>query len=97
MNTSTINKRTISTKTDFFTAPPGRSQVLQGAYLMIAARALGLDCGPMSGFNNSLVDETFFADTRIRSNFLCNLGYGDAESLHPRSPRHAFDQACRIL
>ncbi len=74
-----------------------RNGSLQGAYLMIAARALGLDCGPMSGFNNSLVDETFFEDTTIRSNFLCNIGYGDAESLHARSPRHAFDQACRVL
>jgi 3-hydroxypropanoate dehydrogenase len=74
-----------------------RNGSLQGAYLMIAARALGLDCGHMSGFNNSLVDQSFFADSKIRSNFLCNLGYGDAESLHPRSPRHAFDQACSIL
>jgi 3-hydroxypropanoate dehydrogenase len=74
-----------------------RNGSLQGAYLMIAARALGLDCGPMSGFDNSLVDDTFFADSTIRSNFLCNLGYGDAKSLHPRSARHAFDQACRVL
>ena len=74
-----------------------RNGSLQGAYLMIAARALGLDCGPMSGFDNSLVDDTFFAGSTIRSNFLCNLGYGDAESLHPRAPRHAFDQACRTL
>ena len=74
-----------------------RNGALQGAYLMIAARALGLDCGPMSGFDNSLVDETFFAGSEMRSNFLCNLGYGDAESLHARGPRHDFDQACRIL
>lgn len=74
-----------------------RNGSLQGAYLMIAARALGLDCGPMSGFDNDLVDQAFFAGTAVRSNFLCNIGYGDAESLHARSPRHAFDQACRIL
>ncbi|MDX1575203.1 MAG: malonic semialdehyde reductase [Kiloniellales bacterium] len=74
-----------------------RNGSLQGAYLMIAARALGLDCGPMSGFDNDLVDETFFAGTEIRSNFLCNLGYGDPGKLYPRGPRHAFDQACRIL
>ena len=74
-----------------------RNGSLQGAYLMIAARALGLDCGPMSGFENDLVDQAFFAGTAVRSNFLCNLGYGDPESLHARAPRHAFDQACRIL
>ncbi len=74
-----------------------RNGSLQGAYLMIAARALGLDCGPMSGFDNDLVDQAFFAGTAVRSNFLCNLGYGGPESLHARAPRHAFDQACRIL
>lgn len=74
-----------------------RNGSLQGAYLMIAARALGLDCGPMSGFDNALVDETFFDGTEIRSNFLCNLGYGDPETVYPRSARHAFDQACQIL
>jgi 3-hydroxypropanoate dehydrogenase len=74
-----------------------RNGSLQGAYLMIAARALGLDCGPMSGFDNALVDETFFDGTEIRSNFLCNLGYGDPGTVYPRSARHTFDQACRIL
>jgi 3-hydroxypropanoate dehydrogenase len=74
-----------------------RNGSLQGAYLIIAARALGLDCGPMSGFDNDMVDQAFFAGTTIRSNFLCNLGYGDAESLHPRARRHEFDQACRIV
>ena len=73
-----------------------RNGSLQGAYLILAARALGLDCGPMSGFDNDMVDRAFFAGTSIRSNFLCNLGYGDAESLHPRAPRHKFGQACRI-
>lgn len=73
-----------------------RNGTLQGAYLILAARALGLDCGPMSGFDNDLVDREFFAGTTVRSNFLCNLGYGDADSLHPRAPRHAFAQACRV-
>ncbi len=74
-----------------------RNGSLQGAYLMIAARALGLDCGPMSGFDNALVDEAFFQGTEIRSNFLCNLGYGDPGTVFPRAARHSFDQACRIL
>lgn len=74
-----------------------RNGSLQGAYLILAARALGLDCGPMSGFNNAMVDVEFFAGTAIKSNFLCNLGYGDASALHARSPRFAFDQACSIV
>jgi 3-hydroxypropanoate dehydrogenase len=74
-----------------------RNGSLQGAYFIIAARALSLDCGPMSGFDNGAVDQAFFAGTAIRSNFLCNLGYGDRAQLHPRAPRHAFDQACQIL
>lgn len=73
-----------------------RNGSLQGAYLILAARALGLDCGPMSGFNNALLDETFFAGTAIRSNFLVNLGKGDPASIFPRSPRLGFDEACRI-
>ena len=73
-----------------------RNSTLQGAYLMLAARALGLDCGPMSGFDNALVDEAFFKGTRIRSNFLVNLGHGDRASIFPRSPRLGFDEACRI-
>lgn len=73
-----------------------RNGTLQGAYLILAARALGLDCGPMSGFNNAKVDEIFFAGTSWRSNFLCNLGYGDPAKLHPRGPRLDFDTACRI-
>ena len=73
-----------------------RNGSLQGAYFMLAARALGLDCGPMSGFNNAKVDEAFFAGTAVKSNFICNLGYGDASKLFPRSPRLAFDEACRI-
>lgn len=74
-----------------------RNSSLQGAYFMLAARALGLDCGPMSGFNNAKVDAEFFAGTRVKSNFLCNLGYGDAGKLHPRSPRLEFEEACRIV
>ena len=74
-----------------------RNGTLQGAYLILAARALGLDCGPMSGFNNAKVDAEFFAGTEIRSNFLVNLGYGDAAGLHRRGPRFEFAEACQIL
>jgi 3-hydroxypropanoate dehydrogenase len=74
-----------------------RNSSLQGAYLIIAARALGLDCGPMSGFNNAKVDAEFFPDGRWKSNFLCNLGYGDHTRLHPRNPCPSFEEACRIL
>lgn len=73
-----------------------RNGTLQAAYFMLAARALGLDCGPMSGFDNAAVDREFFPDGRFKSNFLCNLGYGDAAKLHPRGPRLAFAEACRI-
>jgi len=74
-----------------------RNGSLQGAYFMLAARALGLDCGPMSGFNNAKVDAAFFQGTSIKSNFLCNLGYGDASKLHPRSPRLRFEEACKVI
>lgn len=74
-----------------------RNGSLQGAYFLLAARALGLDCGPMSGFDAAKVDAAFFAGTSIRSNFLVNLGYGDRSRLHPRNPRLDFDEACRIL
>jgi 3-hydroxypropanoate dehydrogenase len=74
-----------------------RNSSLQGAYFMLAARALGLDCGPMSGFNNAKVDEAFFAGTRIKSNFICSIGHGTEHNLFPRSPRHDFDDACKIL
>ena len=74
-----------------------RNGSLQGAYLILAARALGLDTGPMSGFNNAMVDELFFAGTAIKSNFLVNLGHGDPARLFPRSPRLAFDEAARIV
>lgn len=74
-----------------------RNSSLQGAYFMLAARALGLDCGPMSGFDNAKVDAAFFAGTTIKSNFLCNLGYGDASKLYPRSPRLTFEEACKVI
>ncbi len=73
-----------------------RNSSLQGAYLIIAARAYGLDCGPMSGFNQEQLDHTFFAGTSWRSNFICNLGYGDETKLFPRLPRLDFDEACKI-
>jgi len=73
-----------------------RNGSLQGAYFMLAARAVGLDCGPMSGFSNTKLDEAFFAGTPWKSNFLCNLGYGDPAKLHPRAPRLAFDEACKL-
>ncbi len=87
-----------------------RNSSLQGAYLILAARALGLDCGPMSGFDNAKVDEEFFAAGKcepcgqeffpaghVKSNFLCNLGYGDPSTLHPRSPRLDFNEACSLM
>jgi 3-hydroxypropanoate dehydrogenase len=73
-----------------------RNSSLQGAYFMLAARAHGLDCGPMSGFNNAKVDAAFFAGTTVKSNFLCNLGHGDPSKLFPRSPRLTFEEACRF-
>jgi len=88
-----------------------RNSSLQGAYLIIAARTLGLDCGPMSGFDNARLDEEFFGAGKecegceqeffptghVKSNFLCNLGYGDSSKLHPRSPRLDFNEACTLL
>lgn len=88
-----------------------RNSSLQGAYLIIAARALGLDCGPLSGFDNAKVDQEFFGAgkdapefcqeffplTHVRANFLCNIGYGDRSRLHPRNPRLSFEEACALL
>jgi len=74
-----------------------RNGSLQGAYLIIAARALGLDCGPMSGFDNAGVDAEFFRGTQVKSNFLCNLGYGDHSKVFARSPRLDFASACTLL
>lgn len=74
-----------------------RNGTLQGAYLILAARALGLDTGPMSGFDNARVDEVFLSDRGWRSNFLCNIGHGDPAGLYPRSPRLDFEEACVLL
>lgn len=74
-----------------------RNGSLQGAYFMLAARAVGLDCGPMSGFDQKKVDEAFFAGTEVKSNFLCNLGHGDPKGLFARSPRFDFDDVCKII
>jgi 3-hydroxypropanoate dehydrogenase len=103
---------------DLFAANPAlievtarRNSSLQGAYMMLAARALGLDCGPMSGFDNARLDEEFFGAGKecegceqeffpaghVKSNFLCNLGYGDRSKLFPRGPRLAFDEACTLM
>jgi 3-hydroxypropanoate dehydrogenase len=73
-----------------------RNASLQGAYLIVAARALGLDCGPMSGFNNEAVDREFFANTRIKSNFICSIGYGSDKNLFPRNPRLTFEESGRF-
>jgi 3-hydroxypropanoate dehydrogenase len=74
-----------------------RNASLQAAYFMIAARALGLDCGPMSGFDNAKVDAEFFPDGQLKSNFLCNLGKGDPSKLPPVNPRFAFEEVCKVL
>jgi 3-hydroxypropanoate dehydrogenase len=74
-----------------------RNGTLQGGYFILAARSLGLDCGPMSGFDNAKVDAEFFAGESVKSNFLCNLGHGDTSKLFPRNPRLAFDEACKLL
>ncbi len=86
-----VGKPTVIESTAF------RNSSLQGAYFMIAARALGLDCGPMSGFNAEKVNATFFANSSIKANFICSLGYGDASKLFARSPRLSFDEACRVV
>ena len=74
-----------------------RNSSLQGAYLILAARSLGLDCGPMSGFDNAKVDAAFFGGTSVKSNFICALGVGTTELLYARSPRLPFDEACKII
>ncbi len=84
-------------KPEVIQATAFRNGTLGGAYLIVAARAVGLDCGPMSGFDNARVDAEFFPGGRVKSNFLCNLGYGDPAGLFPRSPRLPFDEACQIL
>jgi 3-hydroxypropanoate dehydrogenase len=74
-----------------------RNGSLQGGYFILAARSVGLDCGPMSGFDNAKLDAEFFPAGNVKSNFLCNLGYGDPSKLHPRAPRLDFDEACQLL
>ena len=74
-----------------------RNSSLQGGYLIMAARALGIDCGPMSGFDAAKVDAAFWAGTAVKTNFICNLGHGDPGKLYPRSPRLGFDEACKIV
>ncbi len=74
-----------------------RNSTLQGAYLMLAARAVGLDCGPMSGFNPEQVNAAFFPDSTVKVNFICGLGYGDHSKVFGRSPRFGFDEVCRIV
>jgi 3-hydroxypropanoate dehydrogenase len=85
-------------------SPPDKAEIngfrngsLQGAYLIIALRAVGLDCGAMSGFDNARVDAAFFPDGRFKSNFLINIGYGTGKGIPPRNPRFSFDEQCRIL
>jgi 3-hydroxypropanoate dehydrogenase len=74
-----------------------RNSSLQGGYLILAARALGLDVGPMSGFDGAKVDAAFFAGTPVKANFICNIGYGDAAKIRPRAPRLSFGEACQIV
>jgi 3-hydroxypropanoate dehydrogenase len=74
-----------------------RNGTLQGGYLIAAARAVGLDCGPMSGFDNAKVDAAFFSGTSVKSNFICGLGRGDPSRLFPRSPRLSFEEACKLI
>lgn len=84
-------------KPEFTASTALRNSSLQGGYLVIAARLLGLDCGPMSGFDAEAVDREFWSGTHVRSNFLCNLGYGDTTALRPRPPRLGFDEVCELL
>ena len=90
-------KDMFATNDAFRDATAFRNSSLQGAYLMMAARSLGLDCGPMSGFDNKALDEAFFADGRYKSNFIINIGYGDASKNHPRGPRLAFEDVVKVL
>ena len=84
-------------KPDHIAATAFRNSSLQGGYLIIAARALGLDCGPMSGFDHAKIDAAFWAGTTVKTNFICNLGHGDPSKLFARSPRLSFEEACRIV
>jgi 3-hydroxypropanoate dehydrogenase len=84
-------------KPDLIEATAFRNSSLEGAYFILAARALGLDCGPMSGFDIAKVNAEFFPDGKWKSNFLCNVGFGDPTKLFPRNPRLSFDEACLVL
>ena len=86
-----------SNNPDFVVNTAFRNCSMQGAYLIMAARALGLDCGPMSGFDNDLIDKEFFPGTAVKSNFLCNIGYGRKEKLSDRAPRFNFEDVCQII
>ena len=83
-------------KPEFADTTAFRNSSIQGGYFILAARAVGLDCGPMSGFDGAKVDAAFWAGTTVKTNFLCNLGHGDASKLFSRSPRFSFEEACRI-
>jgi 3-hydroxypropanoate dehydrogenase len=84
-------------KPDLIQETAFRNSSLQGAYMMIAARALGLDCGPMSGFDAAKVNAEFFPDGKWKANFVCSIGYGDPTKLYPRQPRLPFEEACKLL
>ena len=90
-------KDSFAGKPDLIRTDALRNGSLQGAYFIIAARALGLDCGPMGGFDRDGVDKEFFAGTNIKSNFICALGHGDPAGVYPRNPRLSFDEACKII
>ena len=91
------SRETFAASPDLAQSTAFRNSSLQGAYFIVAARALGLDCGPMSGFDNAKVDEEFFAGGQLKSNFLCNIAYGDDKMIFARSPRLPFERACQIL
>ncbi len=83
-------------KKEFADTTAFRNSSLQGGYFILAARAVGLDCGPMSGFDSGKIDEAFWTGTTVRTNFICSVGYGDPTKIFPRSPRLSFGEACRI-
>jgi len=91
------SRETLAASPELAEATAFRNSSLQGGYFILAARSLGLDCGPMSGFDNVKVDEEFFAAGQLKSNFLCNIGYGDPSRIRPRQPRLEFDEACSIV
>ena len=92
-----MDVKTFAGQPDLIQETAFRNSSLQGAYLIIAARALGLDCGPMSGFDAEKVNAEFFPEGKWRANFICNLGHGDPSQLRPRLPRLNFEEACRLL